>query len=109
MSELNPPPGHFLILYFASAATFTKRASDHLPAPLPATELFRLLETKYPGINQKVLCSCAVTVNLDYVDLVVEDSASTAVSRGGGEDQAPTALIIKDGDEVAIIPPVSSG
>lgn len=108
MFELNPPPGHFLILYFASAATFTKRASDHLPAPLPASELFRLLESKYPGINQKVLCSCAVTVNLDYVDLV-EDSASTAVSGGEGEDQAPAALIIKDGDEVAIIPPVSSG
>lgn len=110
MSEPNPPPGHFLILYFASAATFTRRASDHFPAPLPATELFRLLESKYPGINQKVLCSCAVTVNLDYVD-IVENSASTP-SEGGGEgreDQTSAALVIKNGDEVAIIPPVSSG
>ena len=108
MSEPKPPPGHFLILYFASAATFTKRAWDHFPAPLPATELFRLLESKYVGINQKVLCSCAVVVNNDYVD-VAEDSVLTIGSQEGGEDQAPAAFIIKDGDEVAIIPPVSSG
>lgn len=107
MSEPKPPPGHFLILYFASAATFTKRASDHFSAPIPATELFRLLESKYPGINQKVLCSCAVTLNLDYVDMI-DDSGSNP-SSGEGEDRAPATIIIKDGDEVAIIPPVSSG
>ena len=108
MSEPKHPPGHFLILYFAAAATFTRKASDHFPAPLPATELFSLLESKYPGINQKVLCSCAVTVNLDYVD-IAEDPSSNFGSGAGGEDQAPATLIIKAGDEVAIIPPVSSG
>ena len=52
---------------------------------------FNELEKKYPGIKEKVLDSCAVTVNLEYVDL----EENTAV--------------IKDGDEVGIIPPVSSG
>lgn len=108
MSEPKPPPGHFLVLYFASAAIFTNREWDHFPAPLPAAELFRLLESKYVGISQKVLCSCAVVVNLDYVD-VVEDSVSTLGSREEGEGLTPAAFIIKDGDEVAIIPPVSSG
>lgn len=109
MSEPKPPSGHFLILYFASAATFTRRASDHFPAPVPASDLFRLLESKYPGINERVLCSCAVTLNLDYVDMV-ENSASQPDSGGeAAKDQALATLIIKDGDEVAIIPPVSSG
>ena len=88
---------HFRILYFASAASFTRKSSDTLPAPMPITNLFGALETKHPGIRKAVLDSCAVTVNLEYVDVEEED---------GGEKGS---VVIKVGDEVAIIPPVSSG
>lgn len=91
------PQDHFRILYFASAASFTRKSSDILPAPIPITSLFGALETKYPGIRKTVLNSCAVTVNLEYVDVEEED---------GGEKGS---VVIKVGDEVAIIPPVSSG
>lgn len=69
---------------------------EELPAPLPLSKLFDTLEEKYSGIKAKVLESCLVTINLEYVN-VPEDGAG----EGG--------LIIKEGDEVAIIPPVSSG
>ncbi|KAF2852512.1 Molybdopterin synthase sulfur carrier subunit [Plenodomus tracheiphilus IPT5] len=89
-------PGHFSILYFAAAATFTGKSSEQLPGPVRARELFDVLEQRYPGIKAKVLSSCAVTVNLDYVDI--------------GEDDAEDAdRVVVQGDEVAIIPPVSSG
>ncbi|KAH7377267.1 Molybdopterin synthase sulfur carrier subunit [Pyrenochaeta sp. MPI-SDFR-AT-0127] len=96
MASAKAPAGHFSILYFAAAATFTGKSSEHLAAPVRARGLFALLEERYPGIGEKVLSSCAVTVNLEYVDV--------------GEDDAEDAdREIKEGDEVAIIPPVSSG
>ena len=61
---------------------------------MPLKKLFPLLEDKYPGIGEKILQSCAVTVNLEYVDLDEEES---------------TQMVIGAGDEVALIPPVSSG
>lgn len=67
-----------------------------MPAPLRADHLFGKLEERYPGIGEKVLSSCAVTVNLEYVALDEDDAA------GAGRQ-------INEGDEVAIIPPVSSG
>lgn len=93
-----PPSGHFNLLYFASASTFTGKEFDALPAPLPVRKLFATLEERYAGIRSKVLESCLVTVNLNYVD-VPEDSNE------GGADEP----MISEGDEVAIIPPVSSG
>ncbi|SLM33909.1 molybdopterin synthase sulfur carrier subunit [Lasallia pustulata] len=90
-----PPAGSFTLLYFAAAATYTGKATEPLPASLPISKLFDTLESQYPGIKQKVLASCAVTVNLDYVDVE--------------EDGRASDLVIRDGDEVAIIPPVSSG
>lgn len=96
MAPGKAPAGHFSILYFAAASTFTKKGSEHLPAPLKAGDLFARLEEQYPGIKSKVLSSCAVTVNLDYVDI---DDA----------DGADLDKEICEGDEVAIIPPVSSG
>ena len=60
-------------------------------------KLYHLLEENYPGITEKVLESSALTVNLEYVDL----------EEHRGEDEK--SLVIKAGDEVAIIPPVSSG
>lgn len=97
MSTPRAPPGHFILLYFASASSFTRRQHDFLPAPLPLSRLFGVLEEKYQGIEEKVLGSCAVTVNLDYMD-VEEEKAK-------GE----SGLVVQVGDEVAIIPPVSSG
>lgn len=94
MSGPKATAGHFTILYFASASSYTRKQHEHVPAPLAVNELFSTLERRYAGIREKVLSSCAVTVNLDYVD-VDEDGAKGAV--------------INEGDEVAIIPPVSSG
>ncbi|PSS27929.1 hypothetical protein M430DRAFT_160724 [Amorphotheca resinae ATCC 22711] len=87
--------GHFTILYFASASSYTSKDSEILQAPLPLSKLFETLEERYPGIKAKVLESCLVTVNLEYVDVTGESAG----------DQT----IIQEGDEVAIIPPVSSG
>lgn len=92
MTGKKAAPGHFTLLYFAAAASFTGKASEQLKAPLPLSKLFDDLETLYTGIKERVLTSCAVTVNLDYVDM---DSCES--------------VTIKEGDEVAIIPPVSSG
>ena len=94
-SEGRPP--EFNLLYFAGAATFTKKPQERLPAPLEISKLFGLLEQLYAGITRQVLNSCLVTVNQEYVD----------VSDQGDSEQAP--VIIQNGDEVAIIPPVSSG
>ena len=96
MGTSRPPQGHFTLLYFAAASSFTKKSSETFEAPLPARDLFEVLEKRYPGINEKVLSSCAVTVNLDYIDL-------------DEEQQEEKSLTIMEGDEVAIIPPVSSG
>lgn len=90
------PADHFTILYFAAASTFTGKTSEHLPAPVRLRDLFTKLDSTYPGIKEKVLSSCAITVNLEYVDLDDDDATNA--------DQE-----IKAGDEVAIIPPVSSG
>lgn len=100
MSTTVPKPssGHFNLLYFASASTFTGKQFEPLPAPLPLRKLFTALEERYSGIKRSVLESCLVTINLSYVD-VPEDNDE------GGADET----VIKEGDEVAIIPPVSSG
>ena len=98
------PPGHFRLLYFASAASYTKKTSDDLPAPLPVKDLFEELEKRYKGIKARVLSSSAVTVNLDYVDLETDVTPSTL-----GPDDKHKGVVIQEGDEVAIIPPVSAG
>ncbi|KAG9998508.1 hypothetical protein KCU78_g16399, partial [Aureobasidium melanogenum] len=92
MSTSRPPAGHFNILYFASAASFTNKSSDDLVAPMKLSTLFDQLEDMYPAIKQRILHSCALTVNLEYVDI-----------------EADADMLINEGDEVAIIPPVSSG
>jgi molybdopterin synthase sulfur carrier subunit len=91
----------FTILYFATASSFTTLSSEELPAPLPLVKLFPTLESRYPGITTKVLKSCAVTVNLEYVDIEEDLEAKLDCTSEG--------LLIKPGDEVGIIPPVSSG
>ncbi|KAK1755113.1 hypothetical protein QBC47DRAFT_209494 [Echria macrotheca] len=98
-----PPPGNFTILYFASASSFTAKNVEFLPAPLPLSKLFATLEERYQGIKEAVLSSCLVTVNLAYVDVPGEDGDD------GEEEGKEEEVVIKEGDEVAIIPPVSSG
>ncbi|KAI1818455.1 molybdopterin synthase sulfur carrier subunit [Poronia punctata] len=94
-----PPKGHFNVLYFASASSFTGRDYDVLGAPISVRKLFDALDEKHSGIKDKILSSCLVTVNLNYVDVPSDDD----------EDTQNDALVIQEGDEVAIIPPVSSG
>src|SRR5258708_1651480 len=94
-----PPKGHFNILYFASASSFTSKEHEALPAPLPLKDLFKTLDERYGGMKAKGLDSCLLTVNLDYVDVPVSDN----------DVANETQIVIKEGDEIAIIPPVSSG
>ncbi|KAJ8129233.1 hypothetical protein O1611_g4398 [Lasiodiplodia mahajangana] len=94
-----PPKGHFMVLYFASASSFTAKEYDTFLAPLPITKLFDALEEKHNGMKDKILSSCLVTVNLNYVD----------VPKSEGEEGSESSFVIQEGDEVAIIPPVSSG
>ncbi|KAF8430604.1 molybdopterin synthase small subunit CnxG [Terfezia claveryi] len=89
----------FTILYFAACASYTSRSYEVLPAPLPISKLFYVLEEKYAGITENVLGSCHVTVNFKYVD----------ITGGDRHDMIEGEVVIQDGDEVAIIPPVSSG
>ncbi|KAK3328805.1 hypothetical protein B0H66DRAFT_539375 [Apodospora peruviana] len=94
-----PPKGRFNMLYFASAGSFTRKQVESLPAPLPLAKLFDTLEKRYEGIRESVLDHSLVTINLAYVDMDDDEPK--------GEDGRP--IVIQEGDEVAIIPPVSSG
>ncbi|KAI8631768.1 molybdopterin synthase sulfur carrier subunit [Xylariaceae sp. FL1651] len=94
-----PPKGHFNILYFASASSFTSKEYDTFLAPLSIGKLFDTLEEKHAGIKDKILSSCLVTVNFNYVDVPNSDD----------EGALEKSVVIQEGDEVAIIPPVSSG
>jgi molybdopterin converting factor small subunit len=82
----------FTIHYFATASQFTTKNTESLPAPLKLSSLFGELEKRYPGIVSKVLSSCGVSLDGEYVD--VEEDVDVLIQAGG---------------EVAIIPPVSSG
>ena len=54
-----------------------------------ATQLLGLVEKKHPTF-EKVLDTCTLALNEEYIDLREENS-------------------LKNGDEVAIIPPISGG
>ncbi|OAA64990.1 molybdopterin synthase small subunit CnxG [Cordyceps fumosorosea ARSEF 2679] len=82
------------VLYFAGASSYAGRDSESFPAPVPLGQLLAAVEARHPGIRGAVLDACLVTVNLDYVD----------VPAAGDE-----GVLIQTADEVAIIPPVSSG
>lgn len=94
---VKPPAGYFTVLYFAAGSSYTSKDSEFLEAPLPLSKLFSTLDQQYPGFADKVLQSCLVTINLEYVDVPGDNSSV-------GEE-----IIINEGDEVGIIPPVSSG
>jgi hypothetical protein len=125
--------GTFTLLLFASASTYTGTETLVLPAPTTLRGLFRVLENQFPGITDKVLKSSAVTVNLEYVDVdsfgvedlgrgkgIGEGEEEVSLSRQGqgqggqgdggeGGEEMGLDTVIRNGDEVGIIPPVSSG
>ncbi|KAJ5224972.1 Homoserine dehydrogenase [Penicillium chermesinum] len=91
-SSFQGSTGAFTIHYFATASQYTNKNTERLPAPLPLSRLYPLLEERYPGITTKVLGTCSLSLEGDYVD--VEEDAER---------------VIQAGEEVAVIPPVSSG
>jgi molybdopterin converting factor small subunit len=97
MSTLKAPSGHFTVLYFATAASYTGRQHDFFKAPVRFDKLFDALEERHAKIVERLLPSCAVTLNLDYIDI------------GDENGECSSDVEIQAGDEVAIIPPVSSG
>ncbi|ETI19955.1 hypothetical protein G647_08970 [Cladophialophora carrionii CBS 160.54] len=130
--------GTFTLLLFASASTFAgDQETLTLPAPTTLRGVFRTLESRFPGMTKQILRSSAVTVNLEYVDFdpdglvefelgrdVGRDENRESVggeqakggdkSRGRGESESTSEgegldMLIREGDEVGIIPPVSSG
>lgn len=96
MAAAAPTTGQCTVLYFAGASSYTGKESEAFPAPMPLGQLFAALESRHPGIGARILDSCLVTVNLDYVDLPKTDD-----DKGG--------VVIQPADEVALIPPVSAG
>ena len=117
----------FTVLLFASASSYAGLETLSLPAPSTLRDVFTQLESKFPGITEKVLLSSAVTVNLEYVDFDVDElerqgnngeGGKGEILEGGatGGQEAKTGaegegldMVINKGDEVGIIPPVSSG
>ncbi len=99
----------FTILYFATASTYTNLTSENLPAPLALDRLFSTLESRYSGITAKVLKSCAVTVNLEYVDIEEDSPIKDVHVEAEDSENVSRVFMIQPGDEVGIIPPVSSG
>lgn len=95
--------GQCTVLYFAGASSFTGKERERFPAPTSLGKLFADLEARHPGIRARILDSCLVTVNLDYVD-----SPAATTASNGHEDSA-AGVVIQAADEVALIPPVSSG
>jgi molybdopterin converting factor small subunit len=99
----------FQIYYFASASSYTKKDTEALPAPLPLSDLFVVLESRYPGIREKVLRSSAVSLGLEYVDVEEAERVNLKSEGNNNKLKEGPVIMIKAGDEVGIIPPVSSG
>ncbi|OLL23521.1 Molybdopterin synthase sulfur carrier subunit [Neolecta irregularis DAH-3] len=82
----------FKALYFAAAKDATQMTCENIPMPnttLTMANLSEFLAQRHPALKRRqILEGCLFTVNEEYVD---------------------PETIIKHGDEVAIIPPVSGG
>lgn len=97
MQSIRPPSGHFAVLYFAAASSYVKKSPgghDFFQAPLPVHRLYATLEEKYPGIEEKILASCLLNIDEEYVDL---------------DDDLTKNMVIQEGSIAVIVPPVSAG
>lgn len=93
MNATNRPT--ITVLYFAAASTATGLTVEEVPLPsdepLPLTSLSELLIARYPGKGlDKVLASSQWSVDEEMVD-------------------EPEKIVLKGGEEVAVICPVSGG
>ncbi len=77
------------VLYFSSIKDKLKKSSEQINIPEGATlkDLIKLLKEKYPEIQENL------------------DKAMFAIN----EEYAEKDKVLKDGDTVAVIPPVSGG
>ncbi|KAL2916079.1 hypothetical protein HK105_204503 [Polyrhizophydium stewartii] len=96
--EPQPPNGAITVLYFASGRELAGVASEQLPlagtgASVP--EVLAVLTARHPALA-RIAPSCMLAVNMQMV-----------AASGIGADGA--AVLVRPGDEVALIPPVSGG
>ena len=112
--------GTFTLLLFASASSYAGDIESlSLPAPTTLRQIFTHLESQFPDITKKILRSSGVSVNLEYVDFEVDELDGESKGKGGdagAEEEGEVEgqgegldMVIRAGDEVGIIPPVSSG
>ncbi|CAO3682821.1 unnamed protein product [Umbelopsis ramanniana] len=80
------------VLYFAAARDITGIASETFNVPHSLGDLTNILTTKYGIELRKILDHSLYAVNMDYVEKGLEPNT-----------------VLKEMDEVAIIPPVSGG
>lgn len=83
------------VLYFAAASTATGLTSERIPVPsdsgLPLSSLSQILASRHPNKRlDQILATSQWSVNEEMVD-------------------DPSAVVLKGGEEVAVICPVSGG
>lgn len=91
--QSNAPSMTFTVLYFAGAKDIAGVESETMYSPsttLPISEFPNLLLAKHPKLSS-ILPTCMLSINLEYIDKTDAD------------------ISIKQGDQVAVIPPVSGG
>ncbi|CAG8589470.1 2671_t:CDS:2 [Diversispora eburnea] len=86
----------FKVLYFASAKDATNLSSETIsfpssnPSSISLQELTQILKSRHKKLG-KILEHSMYAINMKYVE--IDD----------------TSIFVKEGDEVAVIPPVSGG
>jgi len=90
----HPPPPSVTVLYFAGASSATGLTTETIPLPsaqFPLTDLAGLLAARHPHTNLgDILANSSWAVN----EAMVDD---------------PGAVVLRGGEEVAVICPVSGG
>lgn len=97
MIEIDPASYKVTVGYWAALKDLTKQNEQciYVPANTPVNQFLSYLLQQQPLLatdqGQKILKTCACAINLEYVDLINDTHD------------------MKDGDQVALIPPVSGG